>query len=237
MFRNVHCSTSKEPRDGTKPKNCSWRNGRLPEGLGPRRHRRPPRSGPARRPAPPRARRRPGAETGSPDRAPVTLPPRPHGRLPSLRRSPQTEHLCPAPPPVTVRIRGRADPPHGGCWRGGAVASSSSRPQVLPPLQTVLGAQEWTRSKTKQESSKRPLGRIVSLLLNRGLNREGGKGGERARSPATRRGSARSQPGRAESPQSPDSCVLARGWPPARNKDGRPSPRAAVLRGPAAIFL
>lgn len=96
---------------------------------------------------------------------------------------------------------------------GEAVASSSSRLQVCPPLQTVLGAQEWTQSKTQQEFSQRPLGRIVSLLLNRGLTREVGKGGEQARSPpraGVPRGRSRTGPKPAPSP---DSCVRARGGP------------------------
>lgn len=164
---------------GNDPKNCPSRKGRLPEwtrtSLGIPG---PCRSGPARRPAPPRHRRSPGPGTGWSERAPATPPASPARRLPSPRLSRHAEHC--------------AHPPHGGCWRGGAVATSSSRLHVSPPLRTVPGAQEWTQSETKQEFSKRPLGRIVSLLLNGGLNREAGKGG-----------SAQTQPNRAETRSMP----------------------------------
>lgn len=155
----------------------------------------------ARQPAPLRARRSPGAQVP----ARPLLPPRPRGGLPALRRSPRAEHVCPAPPLTAVRIRGRARPPHGGCRRGRGV--------LIVTTSGLLGAQEWTQSKTQQEFSQRPLGRIVSLLLNRGLTREVGKGGEQARSPpraGVPRGRSRTGPKPAPSP---DSCVRARGGP------------------------
>lgn len=181
---------------------------------------------PARQPASLRARRSPGAQV-------------PPGHSSRLAHAAGFRPCVGAPGLSTGVLRLRSPPcaSAGAPARrtvaaGEAVASSSSRLQVCPPLQTVLGAQEWTQSKTQQEFSQRPLGRIVSLLLNRGLTREVGKGGEQARSPpraGVPRGRSRTGPKPAPSP---DSCVRARGGsnPPATKMGAR---RAAPPSGAA----